>query len=173
MTQTFCYIHPNRESTLRCKKCDRYICTSCAIGTPTGYMCKECINERKKIFDTALWYDYLIGFGITFILSLIASILVGILASFIGFFIFFLAAGIGSGAGVFISNITLRALNKRRSRALFYACATGVVLGAIPIAIGMFFIGNWFAAIAVIIYAVIVTPQFTHAFQGFNFNYAY
>lgn len=155
---TYCYIHPTRETSLRCKNCDRYICTSCAVGTPTGYMCKECINQRKKKFDTAIWYDYLIGFGITFVLSLIASVLVGIAASFIGFYMIFLAAAIGGGAGVFISNITLRAINKRRSKALFYACATGVVLGAIPVAIGMFFFGGGFAAFAIIIYAVIVTP---------------
>jgi MFS superfamily sulfate permease-like transporter len=122
-------------------------------------MCKECISQRKKRFDTAVWYDYLIGFGITFVLSLIASILVGIVASFIGFFIFFLAIGIASGAGVLISNLTLRAINKRRSRTLFYACAIGVALGAIPIAIFLFFFGNWFAAIAVVLYAVIVTPM--------------
>jgi len=159
MTETtFCYLHPTRETSLRCKNCDRYICSSCAIGTPTGYMCKECINQRKKKFDTAVWYDYLIGFGITFILSLIASILVGIVASFIGFFIFFLAAIIGRGAGVFISNITLRAINKRRSKTLFYACATGVVLGAIPIAIWMFIFGNWFAGLAIVLYIFIVTP---------------
>lgn len=160
MTETtYCYVHPTRETSLRCKNCDRYICTSCAVSTPTGYMCKECINQRKKKFDTAIWYDYLIGFGITFILSLIASILVGLVASFIGFFIFFLAAGIAGGAGVLISNLTLRAINKRRSRALFYACATGVALGAIPIALVMFLSGNWFVALAVVLYTVIVTPM--------------
>ena len=155
---TYCYVHPTRETALRCKNCERYICTSCAVGTPTGYMCKECVRLRRKTFDTAVWYDYLIGFGITFVLSLIASILVGIAASFIGFYMIFLAAAIGGGAGVFISNITLRAINKRRSKTLFYACATGVVLGAIPVAIGMFFFGGGFAAFAVVIYAVIVTP---------------
>jgi hypothetical protein len=159
MTETtFCYNHPTRETALRCKNCERYICASCAVGTPTGYMCKECINQRKKKFDTALWYDYLIGFGITFVLSLIASVLVGIAASFIGFYIFFLAVALGGGAGVFISNITLRAINKRRSKTLFYACAAGVVLGAIPVAIGMFFFGGGFASFAVVVYAVIVTP---------------
>jgi hypothetical protein len=156
---TYCYVHPTRETSLRCKNCDRYICTSCAIGTPTGYMCKDCVRQRRKNFDTAVWSDYLIGFGVTFMLSLIASFIVGIAASYIGFYIIFLAAGIGGGAGVFISNITLRAINKRRSKALFYACATGVVLGAIPVAIGMFFFGGGFAAFAVIIYAVIVTPM--------------
>jgi len=157
-TATTCYVHPNRETTLRCKRCERYICTSCAVGTPTGYMCRECVSERKKNFDTAVWYDYLIGFGVTFVLSLIASVLVGMAASFIGFYMIFLAAGIGGGAGVFISNITLRAINKRRSRNLFYACAAGVVLGALPVALGMFFFGGGFAAFAVVIYAVIVTP---------------
>lgn len=157
-TITTCYAHPGRETTLRCKRCERYICTSCAVGTPTGYMCKDCVRERRKTFDTAVWYDYLIGFGVTFILSLIASILVGIAASFIGFYMLFLAAGIGGAAGVFISNLTLRAINKRRSRSLFYACAIGVVLGALPVALVMFFVGGGFAAFAVVIYAVIVTP---------------
>lgn len=167
MTETtYCYVHPTRETSLRCKNCERYICSSCAISTPTGYMCKECVNQRRKVFDTALWYDYLIGFAITFILSLLSSILVGIIASFIGFFIFFLAAAMGGGAGVLISNTTLRALNKRRSRALFNACAAGVVLGAIPIAIAMFFFGNWFVAIAIIIYAVIVTPTVYSRISG-------
>jgi hypothetical protein len=163
---TYCYAHPTRETSLRCKNCDRYICTSCAVRTPTGYMCKDCVNQRRKSFDTAVWYDYLIGFGITFISSLIASLLVSLVASFIGFFIFFLAAGIGSGAGVLISNLTLRAINKRRSRSLFYACATGVALGAIPIAIFLFFFGNWFAALAVVLYAVIVTPMVYSRISG-------
>ena len=163
---TYCYAHPTRETSLRCKNCDRYICTSCAVGTPTGYMCKDCVNQRRKSFDTAVWYDYLIGFGITFISSLIASILVSLVASFIGFFIFFLAIAIGRGAGSLISNLTLRAINKRRSRSLFYACAIGVALGAIPIAIFLFFFGNWFAALAVVLYAVIVTPMVYSRISG-------
>lgn len=167
MTETtYCYAHPTRETTLRCKNCERYICTSCAVRTPTGYMCKDCVKQRRKSFDTALWYDYLIGFGVTFICSLMASILVGLVASFIGFFIFFLAIAIGGGAGVLISNITLKAINKRRSKALFYACAIGVVLGAIPVAIFMFFFGNLFAALAVVLYAVIVTPSVYSRISG-------
>ncbi|NJN79869.1 MAG: hypothetical protein HC797_05015 [Anaerolineales bacterium] len=156
---TYCYAHPTRETTLRCKRCERYICTSCAVSTPTGYMCKDCIRERKKVFDTALWYDYLIGFGVTFGLSLVASLLVGIASSFIGFFGLLIAAVIASGASVFISNITLRAIAKRRSKPLFIACTIGVVIGALPVAIALFFFGGGFSLIAILIYVVIATPM--------------
>jgi len=157
-TTTTCYAHPGRETTLRCKRCERYICTSCATGTPTGYMCKDCVNERKKIFDTAVWYDYLTGFGTTFILSMIASVLVGIASMFIGFYILFLGAGVAGGAGVFIANVALKVVQKRRSRPLFIACAAGVALGALPVGIVMAFFGGGFSLIAIILYAVIVTP---------------
>lgn len=157
-TPTTCYAHPGRETTLRCKRCERYICTSCAVGTPTGYMCKDCVRERKKVFDTAEWYDYLVGFGVTSVLSLIASILVGIASMFIGFYILFIGAAVAGGAGVFIANVTLRAVNKRRSKPLFLVCSAGVVAGAVPVAIAMLFFGGGFSLIAIIVYAVIVTP---------------
>ena len=157
-SMTFCYAHPGRETSLRCKRCERYICTSCAVGTPTGYMCRDCVNERKKIFDTALWYDYLTGVGTTFILSMIASVLVGIVSMYIGFYILFFGAGVAGGAGVFIANIVLKVVQKRRSRPLFIACAAGVALGAFPVGIAMVFFGGGFSLIAIILYAVIVTP---------------
>src|SRR5690349_8463072 len=130
-TITTCYVHPTRETSLRCKKCERYICTSCAIHTPTGYMCKECVRERQKVFDTAMWYDYLIGFGVTFVLSIITSILTALVSSFIGFYGLFAAFFIAGGAGALIADIALRAVNKRRSKPLFVSCAAGVAAGAL------------------------------------------
>ena len=77
MTETlYCYIHPNRETSLRCNQCNRPICASCAVRTPTGYRCKECVKGQQKIFDTAEWYDYIFGFAMAGVLSLIASLLV-------------------------------------------------------------------------------------------------
>jgi hypothetical protein len=156
-TANYCYAHPGRETNLRCKRCERYICTSCAVGTPTGYMCKDCVNQHKKMFDTALWYDYLTGSSTTFILSLVASGLLGFIASYVGFFMIFIAFAVAGGAGVFISNIALRVTGKRRSRWLFIACATGVVLGALPIALFLFLTGNMFSIIMIGIYAVVAT----------------
>lgn len=158
MTTTYCYAHPTRETSLRCKRCDRPICASCAVRTPTGYLCKDCVRAQQKAFDTAVWYDYLTGTGVTIVLSLITSVLVAFIGSFIGFFMFFIAAAIGGGAGALISNIALRVINKRRSKPLFIACATGVVLGALPVVFGLFLMGNIYGIIGVVIYLVIAAP---------------
>jgi len=156
-TATYCYAHPGRETSLRCKRCERYICTSCAVGTPTGYMCKDCVNQHKKIFDTALWYDYLIGSGATFILSLIVSGLLAFISSFVGFFMIFISFAVAGGAGVFLSNVVLRVTGKRRSRWLFVACAAGVALGALPIGLFLLFAGSILPVIMLGIYAVVAT----------------
>lgn len=158
MTITYCYAHPTRETNLCCKRCDRPMCASCAVRTPTGYVCRDCVRTHQKAFDTAMWYDYLTGMGVTIALSLITSVLVAFIGSFIGFFMFFIAAGIGGGAGTLISNIALRVINKRRSKPLFMACATGVALGALPVMIGLLLMGNIYGVIGVVIYLVVATP---------------
>jgi len=157
-TMNYCYAHPTRETSLRCKRCERYMCTSCAVGTPTGYLCRDCVRRHQKTFDTAVWFDYLLGFGTTFVLSLIASVIVAVVAPLISFYIIFLAAGLGGAAGVLIANLTLRAINKRRSKPLFITCAAGVVAGALVVALGSLLTGNMFTLIWLGIYAVIVTP---------------
>jgi len=121
-------------------------------------MCKDCVRERQKTFDTAMWYDYLIGFGVTFMLSLLASILTTLIASFIGFFMLFIAAAIGGGAGAFIADVALKAVKKRRSKALFTSCAVGVVTGALPAILFLLFTGQMFALLGVGIYVVVATP---------------
>ncbi|MDP1545551.1 MAG: hypothetical protein Q8L87_05965 [Anaerolineales bacterium] len=162
MTETtalYCYAHPTRETSLRCKRCENPICTSCAVRIPTGYICKDCSRAHKKAFDTAEWYDYLIGFAVTSIFSLIASGLIAFIGSFIGFFMFFIAAAIGGAVGRWISDLTLRAVGKRRSKALFMTLAAGVVLGALPVLLTLFFTGFIYGGIGVVIYLVIATPM--------------
>ena len=163
---TYCYAHPTRETSLRCKRCDRPMCVSCAVRTPTGYVCKECVRQQQKTFDTAMWYDYLIGFGVTFVLSLIASGLTGVIASFLGFYMIFIAAAVGGGAGAFIADIALRAVSKRRSKSLFISCAVGVVVGALPVMVVLFFMGNMLALISLGVYIVVVTPTVYSRLSG-------
>ncbi|UCM89126.1 rhomboid family intramembrane serine protease [Streptomyces marincola] len=39
-----CYRHPDRETGIRCARCDRPICPSCMVSAPVGYQCPECVR---------------------------------------------------------------------------------------------------------------------------------
>lgn len=169
-TTLYCYVHPNRETSLRCNRCERPICAQCAVRTPTGYRCKECVREQQKIFNTAEWYDYLIGFGTTAVLSLIASVLLSVISGFIGFFMWFVSFAVAGAAGVFIANITQAALRKRRSKQLFWLVAAGVVAGAIPVILFLLFTGNFFSIVWQGIYLFTATPTVYARISGFQFS---
>jgi hypothetical protein len=132
MTQTdtlYCYVHPNRPTSLRCNRCERPICAECAVRTPTGYRCKECVRLQQKKFDTAEWSDYIVAFIVAAIGSGIASGLVYLVSGiFFGLAVLFVAPG----AGAFIGNLVLRFIKNRRSRPLFLTAAAGMVAGALP-----------------------------------------
>ena len=158
MTETlFCYVHPTRETSLRCNNCERPICASCAVRTPTGYRCKECVRDRQKTFDTAEWYDYALGFIIAAVLSGIAAGLVTLVGR-IGFFGLLIISAGASTAGVAIAEGVRAVTRKRRSRPLFITVAAGVVAGALPVILVQFIAGNIFGIVFQVIYLVIVTP---------------
>ena len=158
MTETlFCYVHPTRETALRCNNCERPICAACAVRTPTGYRCKECVRDRQKTFDTAEWYDYALGFIVAAFLSGIGAGLVTLVGS-IGFFGLLIISAGASTVGVVIAE-GVRAVNrKRRSRPLFITVAAGVVAVALPVVLFQLFAGNIFGIVFQVIYLVIVTP---------------
>ena len=158
MTETlFCYVHPTRETSLRCNNCERPICASCAVRTPTGYRCKECVRERQKTFDTAEWYDYALGFIVAALLSGFAASLVTLIGG-IGFIGLLIISAGASTAGVVISEGVRAVTRKRRSRPLFITVAIGVVVGALPVILFQLIAGNMFGIIFQVIYLVIVTP---------------
>ncbi|GMV34900.1 MAG: hypothetical protein DCC59_04930 [Chloroflexi bacterium] len=157
-TAAYCYNHPARETTLRCKRCERYICTSCAVGTPTGYMCRECVNERQKTFDTAVWYDFVLGFTVAGVLSGIASFLTTLIGG-IGFFGWLLVFLGSSAAGGIIAEAVRAITRRRRSRPLFITVAAGVVLGALPMLLLQLLSGNVFGLIFQALYLFIAAPM--------------
>lgn len=157
-TTLYCYVHPTRETSLRCNNCDRPICAQCAVRTPTGYRCRECVRGQQKAFNTSEWYDYLIGFIVAAILSGVASFLVTLIGG-IGFFGWFLIAAGAPTAGVAIAEGVRLATGKRRSRPLFITVAVAVVLGALPIILfQLLFTGNLFGIVFQIIYLIIAVP---------------
>jgi len=160
MTETttlYFYVHPTHETSLRCTNCERPICAQCAVRTPTGYRCKECVRNRQKTFDTSEWYDYISGFIVATVLSGIAAFLVTLIGG-IGFFGYILIAMGAPTAGVIISESVRTITRKRRSRPLFITVAAGVVLGALPVVLYQLVTGNMFGILFQVIYLVIVVP---------------
>lgn len=161
MTETttetlYCYVHPNRETALRCNNCNRPICAACAVRTPTGYRCRECVRGQQKTFETTEWYDFITGFLVAALLSGIASFLVTLIGG-IGFLGWFLIAAGAPTAAMAIAEGVRAATRRRRSRALFITVATGVVFGALPIILLQVFT-NPFGVLFQVIYLAIAVP---------------
>lgn len=123
-TTLHCANHPDVETTLRCNRCNKPICAKCAVLTPTGYKCRECVRGQQKAFETAEWYDYPVAFISAAILSYFGSLLAGAL----GFLIIFLAPV----AGGIIAEIVRFIIRRRRSKRLFQMVAAGAVVGSLP-----------------------------------------
>jgi len=128
----YCANHPTVATTLRCNRCEKPICPQCAVLTPTGYRCKECVKSQQKIFDTSETRDFLLGFVVAGLLSWLAS-LVFLLISLIGFFGFIIAIFAAPTAGVIIAEGARWATRRHRSRALFITIIAAVILGSLPV----------------------------------------
>lgn len=121
----YCINHPNRETILRCNRCEQYICVKCAVRTPTGYRCKTCVREQQKVFNNAGVKDYLI----VFFLGGFLSFLGGLATSLVGFFVFLLAPA----AGAFIGSVLRRIIRGRHARALNWTLVVAMILGMLPL----------------------------------------
>ena len=127
-----CANHPDRETLLRCNKCGKPICISCAVRTPVGYRCNECVREQQNIYFNALGRDNIVALAVGFVLTLIVAPIVGFLLGSIGFFGFFIAFIIGSGAGTLAARIIRSAVGNRRGRKLPHFAIAGIILGVAP-----------------------------------------
>lgn len=164
----YCYNHPKKETHLRCNKCERPICASCAVLTPTGYRCKECIRGQLKVFDTARWWDYPVAFTVAFVVSLLGSEAVG----FIGYFTIILSFLVG----IAVAESVRFVVRKRRARTLPLVMAIGAFLGGLVLHLSTFsyiFLGyfqNEFLGLLSllwpVIYAVIVAVTAFYRLKG-------
>lgn len=124
---TYCAVHPDRETGLRCITCNRYMCVDCAVRTPVGYRCRECVRGQQQVFFKGTQTDDILTFSINAVLSGIA---IGILAAVnLTWILIAIVVGLPLGAG--ISELGLRATQRRRSRYSHYIAAAGAVIGGL------------------------------------------
>jgi hypothetical protein len=161
----YCYVHPERETLLRCNRCERPICSQCAVLTPTGYRCKNCVRGQQKVFDTAQSTDFIFAAGIALVLSFLGSLI----ASVMGFFTIFIAPI----AGVIIAEAVRWAVHRRRSRRLFQTAAGAAAVGSLPLLLlglaPLFFGGGVGGLLGLIyhgLYTVLVTSSVYYSLGG-------
>jgi hypothetical protein len=122
----YCANHPGVETVLRCNRCGKPICTRCAVQTPVGYRCKQCVGEQQAVYFTGGVADYAIGGVVALVLGGIASYLVTILGAW------FIALILGPTIGIGIAEVVRLAVGRRRSQYLWMSVAIGIVLGSLP-----------------------------------------
>lgn len=157
-TELYCAYHPDRPTLLRCNRCNKPICTQCAVQTPTGYRCKECVRSQQKIFETAIWSDYILAILIAGVLAFAGSFIV----SYIGFFTLLLAPVIGT----LIAEAVRRAVGRRRSRQLFLFTTAAAVVGSLPLLLIILFGGRLFSILWQGLYVFLMASTLYYRLSG-------
>jgi hypothetical protein len=175
-TVVYCANHPDRETSLRCNRCNKPICASCAIQTPTGYRCEECVRGQQKVFNTAKAQDYVFAFVVGGLLSYVGAFIARFIGS-IGFFGFFLLILFAPFAGGIIAEAVRAVVQKRRSAALSRVATAAVVLGGLPFLLPplLFILGGnglagLFALIWPLLYLALSTSAFYYRLTGISIN---
>jgi hypothetical protein len=119
-----CINHPNRETYLRCNRCNNPICSQCAVLTPTGYRCKSCIRGQQRVYETAQSLDPYVAGVTAMVLTFLGSFIVPVMQ----FFMLLIAPIVGT----IMAEVISRVVKRRRSRLLTQLTLAGIVIGGLP-----------------------------------------
>ena len=122
----YCTVHPDRETTLRCNKCGRPMCPECAVQTPVGYRCRECVRGIQDNYYKATSNDYSMIAAVCAGLSAVAGAVMSALSFGL---LFTLILGLPIGGG--IAEAALRLTSRRRGRQSARVAAASAVGGGL------------------------------------------
>lgn len=127
----FCANHPDRETFLRCNRCEKPICIHCAVLTEVGYRCKECVRGQQAAYYNAQPHDLPIAAGAALVLAALAGVLAYLFLGALGWFSFIGAILAGPAVGSVIVEAVRRVMRKRRARRTKPVAATMTVVGVL------------------------------------------
>ncbi len=156
----YCANHPEVETYLRCNKCDKPICLQCAVQTPVGYRCKQCVRQQQDVYYNGSTGDNLVAMAVAFGVVTIATPIVGFFLRSFGFFSFFIAFLAGSAAGSLLAQVVRGAVKRRRSRHMRWFALAGIILGVLMgSAIALIFLGFSPLGLPLLIFVVLAVAS--------------
>ncbi len=121
----YCANHPKVETRLRCNKCGKPICMQCAVRTPVGYRCRECVNAQQRTFYAGFRSSYYL---IAAVVALPLSLVAGWLIPQLGWYTIFLGPVVGGG----IAEAARYAIGRKRGQYTWLVVCGAIVVGALP-----------------------------------------
>lgn len=127
----YCYLHPDRETGLRCIQCNRPICGSCAFTTPVGQLCPECRRGRRPLNYQVSVSNLIVGGAVAFIASTLVAIPLALFAR--GFFSLIIIFMIGPAIAEFIVRVVDRVTRLKRGRPMQIVVGVAMTLGVLAV----------------------------------------
>lgn len=121
---TYCYRHATVETGLRCISCNKYICSKCAVRTPVGYRCPDCIRSVQDAFYNVTQTTYILACAVSFALAIPTVYILSKLGLF-----FIIVLGIPTGG--IISEAVFRVMRRQRGRNTWLVVGVSVALGGL------------------------------------------
>jgi len=118
-----CYRHPERETWVRCGRCDQPICMGCAMQGPVGLRCKTCGKPTRDALASMRPSQVAIG-------ALVAGGLgaaVGYFSAQYGWFMIV----VGFFAGTLIAEALDRTVGIKRGPRILAIAIAGIVVGGL------------------------------------------
>jgi hypothetical protein len=130
----YCYRHPDRETWVRCGRCDQPICTRCAMQGPVGLRCKTCGKPSRDALASLKPNQIAIGLAVA--IGLGAA--VGYFGAQFGLFMIVL----GFFAGTIIAEALDRTIGIKRGPRILALAITGIAIGGL-LGASISLVGMW------------------------------
>lgn len=127
-----CYLHPERETGLRCHSCEQPICADCARPAAVGQLCPECAKIRRPVNYQVATEHMIVAGVVALIYGVLVTFLAAYLLGAVGFFGFIVALLLGPIAGDALTRLVGRLAQNKRGRPMQLAVGICYTIGALP-----------------------------------------